>query len=49
MELWVVPMTTVLFVGCSSSIACSVRRNVLAKVRVGGLGEGWYSIASLQL
>ena len=42
-------MMTVVFVGCSSNIACSVRRSVPAKALVGGLGKGWFSIASLQL
>ena len=42
-------MMTVVFVGCSSNIACSVRRSVPAKARVAGLGKGWFSTASLQL
>ena len=49
MELWVVPMTTVLILGYSSNIVCGVHHNVLAKVRVGCLGKDLYSTASLQL
>ena len=42
-------MTTVLSVGCSSNIACSIHHSVLAKARGEGPGRGWFSIASLQL
>ena len=42
-------MTTVLSVGCSSNISCSVRHSVLAMALGGALAIGWFSIASLQL
>ena len=48
-ELWVVPMMSVVFLGCSSNIACSVHHSVLAKAPAVGLGKGWFSIASLRL
>ena len=46
-ELWVVPTMSVVFLGCSSNIACSVHHSVLAKAPAAGLGKGWFSIASL--
>ena len=42
-------MMTVLSVGCSSNISCSVHRSVLAMALGGALAIGWFSIASLQL
>ena len=42
-------MTTAVFEGCNSNSACSVHRNVLAKVRAEVMDQGLYSIASLPL